>query len=157
MVEVGGLVEDFGGVGEDEEAVGEAFGDPEELEVVAGGLSFQVEAGPSSEAGGVAAEVDCDVPNMAGEDTDEFALRLGELVVEAAEDAFDGEGLVILNESCGKTGCGKGRLVKYFREPAATISEALGLNELNVFQRRVQNLHDTSLAFVAFNLKVNCI
>lgn len=32
VVEVGRLVEDFGGVGEDEEAVGEAFGDPEELE-----------------------------------------------------------------------------------------------------------------------------
>jgi hypothetical protein len=41
---------------------------------------------------------------MAGEDTDEFALRPAELVVQAAEDAFDGEGLVVLNEFGGKTG-----------------------------------------------------
>ena len=34
MVEVGGFVEDFGGIGEDEEAVGEAFRDPQELELV---------------------------------------------------------------------------------------------------------------------------
>ena len=64
MVEVGGLVEDFGGVGEDEEAVGEAFGDPEELE----GVGAEVEAGPFAEVGGVGAEVDGDVPDMAGED-----------------------------------------------------------------------------------------
>jgi hypothetical protein len=40
VVEVGGLIEDLGRVGEDEKAVGEAFGDPEELEVVVGGLGF---------------------------------------------------------------------------------------------------------------------
>jgi len=104
VVKIGGLVEDFGGVGEDEEAVGEAFGDPEELQVVARGLSFQVKAGPSSEVRRVAAEVDGDVPDMTGEDTDEFALGPAELVVQAAEDAFDGERLVVLNESGGKTG-----------------------------------------------------
>ena len=147
MVKVGGLVEDFGGVGEDEEAVGEAFGDPEELQVVARGLSFQVKAGPSSEVRRVAAEVDGDIPDMTREHTDEFALRPGELVVQAAKDAFDGEGLVVLNESGGKTGRGKGGLVEYLCEPAATISEALGLKKFDVFERRVQNLHCTSLAF----------
>ena len=84
--------------------MGEAFGDPKKLKVVARGLSFQVKAGPSSEVRRVAAEVDGDVPDMTGEHTDEFALGLGELVVQAAEDAFDGEGLVVLNESGGKTG-----------------------------------------------------
>ena len=146
VVGVGGFVEDFGGVGEDEEAVGEAFGDPEELQVVARGLSFQVKAGPPSEVRRVAAEVDGDIPDMTREHTDEFALRPGELVVQAAKDAFDGEGLVVLNESGGKTGRGKGGLVEYLCEPAATISEALGLNEFDVFERRVQNLHCTSLA-----------
>ena len=89
VVEVGGFVEDFGGVGEDEEAVGEAFGNPKELEIVGGGLGFEVESGPFAEVGGVAAQIDGDVPDVAGEDADEFALGFAELVVQAAEYALD--------------------------------------------------------------------
>ena len=102
MIEVCGLVQDFGGIGEDEETVGKALGDPEELEIVAGRLSFQVKAGPSSKVGRVAAEVHSNVPDMSGENTDEFALGMAELVMQAAEDAFDREGLVVLDESGGK-------------------------------------------------------
>jgi hypothetical protein len=61
--------------------VGEAFGDPEELEVVGWGLGFEMEPGPFAEVGRVAAQIDGDVPDMAGEDADEFALRLAELIV----------------------------------------------------------------------------
>ena len=92
MVEAGGFVEDFGGIGEDEEAMGEAFGDPKELE----GVGSEVEAGPFAEVGGVGAQVYGDVPDVAGEDADELSLGLAELVMEAPEDAFRGEGLVIL-------------------------------------------------------------
>jgi hypothetical protein len=92
MIEAGGFVEDFCGIREDEEAVGEAFGDPEELE----GVGTEVEAGPFSEVGGFGAEVYGYVPDMAGEDADELSLGLAELVMEASEDAFGGEGLVIL-------------------------------------------------------------
>ena len=67
-----------------------------------------MKAGPFAEVRGVAAEVDSDVPDMAGEDADELALGLAELVVKAAEDAFDGEGLIVLNELRGEAGCGKG-------------------------------------------------
>ena len=84
--------------------MGETFGDPEELEVVVGGLSFEVKAGPFAEVGRVAAQIDGDVPDMAREDADEFALRLAELVMQAAEYALDGERLVVLNELRGKTG-----------------------------------------------------
>ena len=49
MIEVGGFVEDLRGAGEDEEAVREAFGDPEELEGMGGGWGFEVEAGPFAE------------------------------------------------------------------------------------------------------------
>jgi hypothetical protein len=102
VIEVGGFVEDFGGVGEDEEAVGEAFGDPEELKVVVCGLGFEVEAGPFAEVGGVGAEVDGDVPDVSGEDADELALGLAKLVVKTAKNSFDGEGLVVLNELGGQ-------------------------------------------------------
>jgi hypothetical protein len=107
MVEVRGFVEDFGGVGEDEEAVGKAFGDPEELEIVVWRLGFQMESGPFSEVRGVAAKIDGDVPDVTGEDANEFALGPGELVMQPAEDAFAGEGLVVLNKLGGKTGGGK--------------------------------------------------
>jgi hypothetical protein len=45
---------------------------------------------------------------MTGEDADEFALRLAELVMQAAEHAFDGKRLVVLNELFGETGGRKG-------------------------------------------------
>jgi hypothetical protein len=125
VVEVGGFIEDFGGFREDEEAVGEAFGDPEELE----GVWTEVESGPFAEVWGVGAEVHSDIPDVAGEDADELTLGFAELVMEAAEDSFGGEGLVILQELGRKIGCGEGGLVVNFCKPAATISEAVGFND----------------------------
>ena len=87
--------------------MGKAFGDPEELEVVGWGLGFEMESGPFAEVRRVAAQVDGDVPDMAGEHADELALGLAELVVEAAENTLAGEGLVVLDEVGGKSGCGK--------------------------------------------------
>jgi hypothetical protein len=123
VVEVGGLVKDFGGFGEDEEAVGEAFGDPEELE----GVWFEVESLPFTEVGGVWAEVDGDIPDVSGEGSDELALGQSELIVEASEDAFGGEGLVVLDEAGGETCGGEVGLIENFCEPTATIAEAFGL------------------------------
>jgi hypothetical protein len=107
VVEIGSLVENLGRVGEDEEAVCEAFGDPEELEVIVRRLGFEVEASPFAEVGRVAAEIDGDVPDMPGEDADKFALGLAELVMQTAEHALDGKGLVVLDELFGETSGGK--------------------------------------------------
>ena len=76
VVEVGGLVENLGRVGEDEETVGESFGDPKELEVVVRGLGLEVESGPFAKIGGIAAEVDRNIPDMARKDAHELTLRL---------------------------------------------------------------------------------
>jgi hypothetical protein len=84
--------------------MGEALGNPDELEIIVARLSFEVEAGPFAKVGRVAAEIDCDVPDMPGEDADKFALGLAELVMEAAEHAFDGKGLVVLDELFRETG-----------------------------------------------------
>jgi hypothetical protein len=102
MIEVGGFVKDFCGVGENEEAVGKAFRDPQELEVVVCGLSFEVEARPFSEVGRVATEVDSDIPDVARKDADKFALGFAKLIVQAAEYTFDRERLVVLNELSGE-------------------------------------------------------
>jgi hypothetical protein len=71
MIEIGGLVKDLGRFRENQEAVGEPFGDPEEFQRI----RPKVEAGPFAEIGGTGAEIYCDVPNVAGEDTDELSLR----------------------------------------------------------------------------------
>jgi len=144
MVEVGGFVEDFGGVGEDEEAVGEAGGDPEELERV----GAEVESGPSPEVGGLGAQVDGDVPDVPGEHADELSLGPFELVVESAEDALGGAGLVILDKRGREIKPGKRILVVNFGEPAATISVAPGLDKFNVFQWSVEKGHIRQFARV---------
>jgi hypothetical protein len=87
--------------------VREAFGDPKELEVVGCGLGFKVEASPFTEVRGVATEVNGDVPYVSGEDADEFALWLAELVVEAPKHPFYGKRLVVLDELSGQAGIGK--------------------------------------------------
>lgn len=130
--------------------MGEAFGDPEQLDVIIPGLRFQVEAGPFAEAGRITTQIDSNVPYMAREYPDEFSLRLSELVVQTSEDAFYGKGLVVLDKLGWETGHRKGFLTKYFCEPTATISKALGLNQLYVFKVCVNNPHGNSLASEAF-------
>jgi len=87
--------------------VGETFRDPQQLEIVLRGLHLEVEARPFAEVGRVVAKIDGHVPDVTGEDTHEFALRLLNLVMQAAEYALDGKGLVVLDESARKTGGGK--------------------------------------------------
>jgi hypothetical protein len=128
VVGIGGLVEDFGGVREYKEAVGKAFGDPEELEIIVRGLGLEVEAGPLAEVRGVPPEVDGDVPDVAREDADELTLGLAKLVVKTAQHALDGEGLIILDELSGEAGGLECCLIEYFCEPTATIPKALGLD-----------------------------
>ena len=66
--------------------------------------------------------------------------------MEAAEYAFGGEGLVVLDEVGRKVVGGEGVLVEDFCEPTATISEESGLNEFNGIQLGGKNLHSFSLA-----------
>jgi len=87
--------------------VGKTFRDPEKLKLVAWRFGLQVESRPLPEVRGIAAEIDSDVPNVAGKDADELALGLDELVMQASEDAFSGEGLIVLDELGGKAGGGK--------------------------------------------------
>jgi len=65
VVGVSGFVENFGGVREDEKAVGEAFRDPEKLNVVTWSLGFEMESCPFAEVRRVASKIDGDVPDMA--------------------------------------------------------------------------------------------
>jgi hypothetical protein len=139
------LIEDFGGLREDEEAVGEALGNPEEFEFAFGVTRLQVKAGPLAEVRRISAEVDGDVPDAAGEDTHELPLRLTDLVMETAKDTLRGKRLVILRERVGQTGSAICGGIEDFCKPAALIAMAFGLNQLYVTQRRFSNLHPTSI------------
>lgn len=146
VVGIGGLIEDLGGVGEDEEAVGEAFGDPKGLNLALVGERLKVEAGPFTEVGGVAAEVDGHVPDMAGEDTDELSLGLTELIVKAAENTFGGKGLVILHEAGRKPALSEGILIEDLSEPPAIVAKTFRLYKFDIKQRGIQNEHPMSLS-----------
>ncbi len=87
--------------------MGKTFRNPEQLEVVVGRLLPEVKACPFTEVWRFAAKVDGNVPDMTGEDAHEFALRLLNLVMQAAEHPFDRKGLVVLDKLVGKTNGGK--------------------------------------------------
>lgn len=146
IVVTGCFVKDFGGFGEDKEPMSEALRDPEELDISGFGQRLQVEPGPFAEIRRVAAQVNRHVPDMAGEDPDEFALGLTKLVMQPAENPPGGEGLIILNEFRGKTGGGKGILIENFGKPAAAIAKTLRLHQFDVKQRGIEDMHPSSLS-----------
>ncbi len=117
--------------------MGEAFGDPEEFELAGCIEGFEMEAGVFAEVWGVAAKIDSDVPDMASEDADELSLWFAELVMESAEDATRGEGLVVLDEHFGEACGGEGSGVEDFGEPSAVVSEALWREQLDIAKRGV--------------------
>jgi hypothetical protein len=91
-----------------------------------------MKAGPFAEIGRVAPKIDGDVPDVTGEDTDELALGLIELVMQAPKNPFRGERLIILNEMAGKAGRRKDGLVENLSKPTATIAKAFGLKEFDI-------------------------
>lgn len=137
--------------------MGEALGDPKELEWI----GLEVEAFPFAEVWGIGAEIDCDVPNMAGKDANELPLRLSELIMEAAEDTFGRERLVILDEMSRQMEGGEPFLVINFCEPAATISETLGFQQLEIPDGSVLYLHSDSVAnrsrFLVFSFRTSLL
>lgn len=127
IVGIGSFVEDFSGFREDEKAVCKALRDPKEFKfslIIAG---LQVKTGPLAEVRGIAAEVDGNVPDMAGEYADKLALGFTKLIMEAAEDSLHREGLIVLDKRRRETSRGKDGRIKYFGEPTATIPKTPGL------------------------------
>jgi hypothetical protein len=134
IVASSGLVEDLGGFRKDEEAVRKAFGYPEKLELAIVVTRLEVEGGPPAEVGRVSAKIDGDVPDVTGENADEFTLWVPELVMKAAEYTPRGKRLVILGEDRGKAERGEGFFVEDFSEPPACVTVALGLQNFYIAQ-----------------------
>lgn len=113
----GDVVGDEGGGRKGEEAVGEAFGDPEEAVV----LVVEEDGVVLAEGGGSLADIDGDVPDLALEAGDEFALGVWPLVVEAAEDVLAGLADVGLYDGDFESFGAEGGLVEEFEEVAAFV------------------------------------
>jgi hypothetical protein len=146
IVEVSGLVENLGGLGENQKTMGKPFRNPKRLEVSGFCEGFEVKPGPFAEVRRVGAEVDRDVPDVPRDNANEFPLGLTKLIVEPAENSPSRKRLVILNELSRETRGSEGFLIENFREPAATIAKALGLNKFDIVQRSIDDMHPSSLS-----------
>jgi hypothetical protein len=134
IVAASGLVEDLGGFGEDEEAMCEALGDPEQFELAVAVARLEVEGRPATEVGRVATEINGDVPDVSGEDAYEFSLGVTKLVMETPEYTARGERLIVLSEDRGKAERSEGIRVEDLREPTALVAESFGLQDLYIAQ-----------------------
>ncbi len=130
-VEAGAFVLDFGGVGEGEEGVAEAFGDPELTHVFGGEFDGEV----ATEGGGADAEVDGDIEDGAVGAAYELAHGGSHiLVVEAAEDGLAGAGVVVLDEVGGEAVLAEALLVVDLDEEAAFVTEEVGIDDEDAFE-----------------------
>jgi hypothetical protein len=131
------FVEHLSGFGENEESVGEALWDPEEFELTLGIPRLKIEAGPAPEVGRVAAKIYGDVPDVPGEDPNEFALRVAKLVVKAPKDTADRKRLIVLCEGVRKIERRKGVCVEDFGKPAPGVAMAFWLQDFYIAQRGI--------------------
>lgn len=114
--------------------MGEAFGNPKELEFAFVITRFEMETCPSPKVARVAAEIDGDVPDVARENTHEFPLRVAELVMKAAKYTTCGERLIVLREGVRKTKRYKSVGVEDFSKPSPCVTVTLGLQNFYIAQ-----------------------
>lgn len=141
---VGRLVQEFRAVAEYHEAVGKAFRNPY-LAFVGG---RQVDANPVAEGWRAFAQVDGDIEYFAGSDAHQLALRLLDLIVQAAQHALGRLGVVVLYEVAGDAGqFAKVSLIKTFIEKASIIAKYGGLENQYVWNCCGRDLHGISVSF----------
>jgi hypothetical protein len=141
VVVVGGLVEDLGHVGEHEESVGEALGDPE-LPLVLGGQHVAL---PLPERGRAAPQVHRHVEDLALDDANQLPLWKRQLVVKAAQHPARRPAVVVLHEGHGAGERLRERpLVVALEEEAAGVAEHLRLDDHDVRDPGGGDLHQNT-------------
>jgi len=78
---------------------------------------------------------------VSGDDANKLALRLSKLIVEAAQDAARGKGLIILNKLLRQSRSGERPGVEKLREPAALVSVFLRPDQFHIAQRSIDDFH----------------
>src|SRR5204862_2836879 len=94
VVDVGALVFDLRDVADDGEAVREAFGDVNLLEV----LRRDADTDPFAERRRPAPDVDSDIEDLAFDDAKELALRVRQLQMKATDGATRRSRVIVLDE-----------------------------------------------------------
>ena len=123
--------------------MGEAGRDPE-LAVV---LLRQLDADPLAEAGRGLAQVDGHVEDAAAGDPHELALGLLDLVVQAAQYALAGAGVVVLHEVRREAGgVLEGLGVEALHEEAAGVAEDFRFEDQQVRDRGRDHFHQNTFS-----------
>ena len=127
--------------------MGEAFRDPKHLELSIFRQRTKMKPRPLAEVRRVPPQIDRDIPYVAGEYADELSLRPAKLIVEATQNTACGERLIILNKTGWETCRSEGLLTENFCKPTPAVAKDPGLEEFDVLQRGLNNLHKASLAY----------
>ena len=106
-----------------------------------------MKSSPLAEVRRVAPQIDRDVPDVAGEYADELSLRPAKLIVQATQNTARGERLIVLNKTGWETCRGEGLLTENFCKPTPAVAKNPGLEEFDVLQRSLNDLHKPSLAY----------
>ena len=82
-----------------------------------------------------------DIDHFTGNDSDQFALRLLDLVMQAAQNTAPGFAVVILHEARATDHFLERAGVVTLVEEAAIVAEHFGFEEFHIGQRRIDHQH----------------
>lgn len=138
-VVISGLVEEFSEFAQYHETVGETFRYPQ-LTVV---LRRQAHRHPFAEMRRAATNVHGHIEHFAGSHTDQFALSVFELVMQATQYAFLRARMVVLHELRIQAGRVLERLgIETLVEETALVTKNLGFNDQNTGQIGGDYIHE---------------
>ena len=94
-----------------------------------------------------AADVDGHIEYFALDDTDQFALRLANLIMQSAQNVLGRAGMVVLNEGYVPADCGfKFGLVKAFVKEAPLVAKYLGFEQDDVGDGKRCSFHQKTFS-----------
>ena len=137
VVIVCAFIDELGFIAQYIEAVCETFGYPQ-LAFVFCGQNF---AHPFAESGGVFTHVDSYIEYFADNHAYEFALCVFGLIVQAAQYAFAGFGMVFLHEGAVADLGLEPLVAEGFHKKAARVAEDLGLKQFYVRNGGINDVH----------------
>ena len=150
VVDVGAFVAELGYIGEDQEAVGEAFGDVEHLLI----LGAEGHAHPLAVGGGAGAAVYSYVVDLSHGHPDQLALGVFLLEVQAPEDTPGAAALVVLDEGLVDASGNKIVQLVGFHEVAPVVTENLGLNDDDSGNLRIVESEITHYSCASFRYRL---
>ena len=101
--------------------------------------------------------IDCHIENFAGNDPHQFSLRLLNLIVQAAQDALAGLGMIVLHKIKRDSGFGETPFLVTLQEKSPRILKHFWLNQQNIGEGRRDEFQNWFLVLSFVNEIVNTI